>query len=54
MYESTYESSDSQFFRATTGIQSQPGVFDKLGLVMAFLTNLGFYAVSVSSRRGKR
>ena len=45
-----YESSGSQFFRTTTGIQSGPGAFDKSRLVMAFSTNLGvtekYYVVS--------
>ena len=36
-----YESSDSQFFRTNTGIQSGPGAFDMSVLVMIFITNLG-------------
>ena len=38
---STYESSGSQFFRTTTGIQSGPDVFDESRFVMTFLTILG-------------
>ena len=38
---SMYESSGSQFFRSTTGIQSGPDAFDKSRFVMIFLTNLG-------------
>ena len=36
-----YESSDSQFFRTTTGIQLGPDAFDKSRFVMTFLTILG-------------
>ena len=36
-----YESSGSQFFRTTTGIQSGPDAFDKSRLVMTFLNDLG-------------
>ena len=36
-----YESSDSQFFRTTTGIQSQPYTFDESRFIMTFLTILG-------------
>ena len=36
-----YESSGSQFFRTTTGIQSGPDVFDESRFVMTFLTILG-------------
>ena len=35
------KSSDLQFFRTTTGIQSGPDAFDKLRFVMTFLTILG-------------
>ena len=35
------ESSGSQFFRTTTGIQSGPDAFDKSRFVMTFLTILG-------------
>ena len=47
---SIYERSGFQLFKTTTGIQSRPGAFDKLRLVMNFLTNLkvttGYYTVS--------
>ena len=33
-----YESSDSQFFRTTAGIQSGPDAFDESRLVMNFST----------------
>ena len=36
-----YESSGSQFFRTTTGIQSGPDAFDESKFVMTFLTILG-------------
>ena len=36
-----YESSGSQFFRATTGIQSGPDAFDESRFVMTFLIILG-------------
>ena len=36
---SMYESSGSQFFRTTAGIQSRPDAFNKSVLVMTFLTN---------------
>ena len=36
-----YESSDSQFFRPNTGIQSGPESYDKSRFVMTFLTILG-------------
>ena len=36
-----YESSDSQFFRTTTGMQSQPYTFDESRFIMTFLTILG-------------
>ena len=36
-----YETSGSQFFRTTTGIQSGLGTFGKSRLVMTILTNLG-------------
>ena len=35
------ESSGSQFFRTTTGIQSGPDAFDKSRFIMTFLTILG-------------
>ena len=37
---SIYESSDSQFFRTTTGIQSGPDAFDESRFIMTFLTIL--------------
>ena len=40
-----YESSDSQFFRTITGIQSEPDASDKSRLFMAFLTNLGVIGI---------
>ena len=47
---SIYERSGFQLFKTTTGILSRPGAFDKLRLVMNFLTNLkvttGYYTVS--------
>ena len=36
-----YETSGSQFFRMTTGIQSGSGTFDKSRLAMTFFTNVG-------------
>ena len=36
-----WESSGSQVFRTTTGIQSGPDAFDKSRLVMTFLTIFG-------------
>ena len=44
-----YESSDSQPFRNTTGIQSGPGAFDESRLVMNFHSTWelhDYYAVS--------
>ena len=38
---SMYESSGSQLFRTTTGIQSGADAFDELRFVMTFLTILG-------------
>ena len=38
---SIYESSGSQFFRTTTGIQSGPDAFDESRFVMTFLTIFG-------------
>ena len=37
---SMYESSGSQFFRTTTGIQSGPDAFDESRFIMTFLTIL--------------
>ena len=36
-----WESPGSQFFRTTTGIQSEPDAFDKSRFIMTFLTILG-------------
>ena len=36
-----YESSDPQFFRITTGIQSGPDAFDESRFGMTFLTIMG-------------
>ena len=41
-----YKGSGSQFFRTTTGIQSEPDSFDESRFVMTFLTILGVYASS--------
>ena len=41
MYASIYESSGSQFFTTTTGIQSGPDAFDESRFVITFLTILG-------------
>ena len=45
-----YESSGSQFFRTTTGIQSGPDVFDESRFVMTFLTILGVMEILYSFR----
>ena len=45
-----YESSGSQFFRTTTGIQSGPDAFDDSRLVMTFLTILGVLEILCSFR----
>ena len=45
-----YESSDSQFFRTTTGIQSGPDAFDESKFVMTFLTILGITEILYSFR----
>ena len=47
---SMYESSGSQFFRTTTGIQSGPDVFHESRFVMTFLTILGVMEILCSSR----
>ena len=44
------ESSGSQFFRTTTGIQSGPDTFDESRLVMTFLTILGVMEILCSFR----
>ena len=45
-----YESSGSQFFRTTTGIQSGPDAFDESRFVMTFLTILGVIDILCSFR----
>ena len=45
-----YESSDSQFFRTTTGIQSGPDAFDESRFVMTFLNILGVMEILCSFR----
>ena len=45
-----YESSGSQFFRITTGIQSGPDTFDESRFVMTFLTILGVTEILCSFR----
>ena len=45
-----YESSGSQFFKTTPGIQSGPDAFDKSRLVMTFLTNMGVREIRCSFR----
>ena len=45
-----YESSGSQFFRTTTGIQSGPDTFDELKFIMTFLTILGVIEILCSFR----
>ena len=47
---SMYESSGSQFFRTTTGIQSRPDVFDESRFVMTFLNILGVMEILCSFR----
>ena len=44
------ESSGSQFFRTTTGIQSAPDVFDKSSFIMTFLTIFGVTKIACSFR----
>ena len=44
------ESSGSQFFRTTTGIQSGPDAFDELRFTMTFLTILGVIEMVCSFR----
>ena len=51
------ESSDSLFFRITTGIQSGPDAFNESKLVMTFLTHLGVTDIlwfQLSPRRESR
>ena len=45
-----YESSGSQFFRTTTGIQSGPEAFDESRFVTTFLTILGVMEILWSFR----
>ena len=45
-----YESSSSQFFRTTSGIQSGPDTLGKSKLVLAFFTNLGVAEMEVNFR----
>ena len=45
-----YESSGSQFFRTTTGIQSGPDAFDESRFVMTFLTILGVMEILCNLR----
>ena len=47
---SMYESSGSQFFKTTTGIQSEPETFDKSRFAMTFLTILGATEILCSFR----
>ena len=47
---SMYESSGSQFFRTTTGIQSGPDAFDGSRLAMTFLTLLSVMEIICSFR----
>ena len=52
-----YESSGSQLFKTTSGIQSGPDTFDESRLTMIFLTILGVMEISRSFRlvqEGKR
>ena len=45
-----YESSGSQFFRTTTGVQSGPDAFDESRFVMTFLAIFGVMEILCSSR----
>ena len=45
-----YESSGSQFFRTTIGIQSGPDTFDESRFMMTFLTIVGVIEISCSFR----
>ena len=47
---SMYESSGSQFFKTTTGIQSGPDVFDESRFVMTFLNIVGVMEILCSFR----
>ena len=43
-----YESSGSQFFRTTTGLQSGPDAFDESRFIITFLTILGVIEILCS------
>ena len=45
-----YESSGLQFFRTTTGIQSEPDTFDESRFVMIFLRIMGVMEILCSFR----
>ena len=45
-----YESSGSQFFRTTTGIQSEPDTFEESRFIITFLTILGVMETLCSFR----
>ena len=47
---SMYESSGSQFFRTTTGMQSGPDAFNESRFAMTFLTILGVMEILCSFR----
>ena len=47
---SIYESSSSQFFRTTTGIQSGPDILYESRFIMTFLTVLAVMEISCSFR----
>ena len=47
---SMYESSGSQFFRTTTGMQSGPDAYDKSKFIMTFFTILGVTEMLCSFR----
>ena len=47
---SMQETSGSEFFRTTTGIQSVSDAFDKLRFIMTFLTILGVTEILCSFR----
>ena len=49
-WASMYESSGSQFFRTTTGIQSGPDALHKSRFIMTFLTILGVTEMQCSFR----
>ena len=47
---SLYESSDPQFFKTTTGIQSGPDAFNESRFIMTFLAILGVIEIVCSFR----